>query len=293
MSGYPIRLKSVLHCRASTLEKLPLESIAFTKNTTQIRGAPLPRAAAPLNSLQQFRVITNGARKADLSVTITSPSGAQIRAHVIPTAEGYLVNFTPTQVGEYLLAVCFGGTPLTPQPIRLRCRNGSDAGRVRASGAGLGGGTVGRPAEFVIDTRGAGQGGLGVTVEGPCEAAINCRDNGDGTCNVAYLPTEPGDYTVNITFDERHIVGSPFQALVGPPANVRKIKVTGVGIQPHGKDAGTGTGFPTSPQIRLQCVECVMICCSGGAARLTATRTRRNATEMEDSLRVIRILPVH
>lgn len=177
-------------------------------------------------------------RKADLAVTITSPSGSQIRAHVIPTAEGYLVNFTPTQVGEYLLSVCFGGTPLSPFPIRLNCLTGSDSTKVRASGAGLARGMVGQPAEFMIDTRGAGQGGLGVTVEGPCEAAINCRDNGDGTCNVAYLPTEMGDYTVNVTFDDRHIAGSPFQAFVVPQPNLRKIKVSGIGIQPHGKDKG-------------------------------------------------------
>lgn len=191
--------------------------------------------AAPVNSLQQFRVITEGVRKADLAVTITSPSGTRIRAHVIPTAEGFLVNFTPTQLGEYLLSVCFGGTPISPYPFRLQCLTGSDSGKVQASGPGLERGVVGQPAEFLIDTRGAGQGGLGVTVEGPCEAAINCRDNGDGTCNVAYLPTEMGDYTINITFDDKHILGSPFQAIIAPQPNLKKIKVTGIGIQPHGK----------------------------------------------------------
>ncbi|KAI8043940.1 hypothetical protein M5D96_000088 [Drosophila gunungcola] len=87
----------------------------------------------------------------------------------------------------------------------------------------------------MIDTRGAGQGGLGVTVEGPCEAAINCRDNGDATCNVAYLPTEAGDYTVNITFNERHINGSPFQPLIVPVPNLKNTRVSGIGIQPHGR----------------------------------------------------------
>jgi filamin len=88
----------------------------------------------------------------------------------------------------------------------------------------------------MIDTRGAGQGGLGVTIEGPCEAAINCRDNGDGTCNVAYLPTECGDYSINITFNDRHIAGSPFNAIIVPEPNLKKIRVTGMGIQPHGNE---------------------------------------------------------
>lgn len=190
--------------------------------------------AAPVNSLQQFRVITKGLATADLTVSITTPSGNRMKAHVIPTAEGFLVNFTPTQLGEYLLSVCFGGTPITPRPFRLQCFPGTDSRKVTAHGPGLDYGIVNTPAEFLIDTRGAGQGGLGVTIEGPCEAAINCRDNGDGTCDVAYLPTEIGEYIVNITFNDDHISGSPFQALIVPQPNLNKIRVTGMGIQPHG-----------------------------------------------------------
>lgn len=192
------------------------------------------KIAAPINSLQQFRVITHGLDKADLAVTITSPSGHRIKAHVIPTVEGFLVNFTPTQLGEYLLSVSFGGTPISPQPFRLQCLVGSDSRKVQASGPGLRGGILGHPATFLIDTRGAGQGGLGVTIEGPCEAAINCRDNGDGTCNVAYLPTEIGEYTINITFNESHISGSPFQAKICLEVDLKRVKVSGMGVQSHG-----------------------------------------------------------
>jgi filamin len=180
-------------------------------------------------------VITQGAGgKADIAVSITSPSGTKVQAHVIPSPDGFLVNFTPTELGEYLLSISFGGEQLRATPYRLMCTNGSDAGRVLASGPGLERGMVNYPAEFMIDTRGAGQGGLGVTVEGPCEAAINCRDNGDGTCSVAYLPTEMGEYSINITFNEEHIPGSPFQAFISPEADVKRIKVSGNGIMPHG-----------------------------------------------------------
>ncbi|XP_076669355.1 filamin-A-like isoform X2 [Andrena cerasifolii] len=190
---------------------------------------------APVNSLQQFRVITQDAgNAADFQVTITAPSGNRVKAHVVPTHEGYLVNFTPTELGEYFLGISFGGEAVSNQPYRLTCVHGSDPGKVRASGPGLSHGIVHKPAEFVIDTRGAGQGGLGVTVEGPCEAAINCRDNGDGTCSVAYLPTEVGEYGINITFNDIHIAGSPFQAIVVKDTDVSKIKVSGDGIQPHG-----------------------------------------------------------
>ena len=198
--------------------------------------------AAPINSLQQFKVITQEAggrgTQAEITVAITSPSGHRIKAHIIPTGHGgYVVNFTPTELGDYLLHIAFGGTPISPLPYRLRCTppTFSPASKVRAYGPGLSTGMAGRQAEFIIDTRGAGQGGLGVTVEGPCEAAINCRDNGDGTCSVAYLPTDAGDYNINITFNDEPISGSPFMALIRPAdVDVSQIRISGSGIQRNG-----------------------------------------------------------
>lgn len=103
--------------------------------------------------------------------------------------------------------------------------------QVKAFGPGLKGGLVGNPAEFTIDTKGAGTGGLGLTVEGPTEAKIECSDNGDGTCSVSYLPTEPGDYLVNILFEEVHIPGSPFRADIQMPFDPTKVVVSGSGLK--------------------------------------------------------------
>ena len=58
-----------------------------------------------------------------------------------------------------------------------------------------------------METRGAGQGGLGLAIEGPSEAKMNCRDNRDGSCTVEYLPTKPGDYDITIKFADRPIPG--------------------------------------------------------------------------------------
>lgn len=79
---------------------------------------------APINSLQQFRVITKDAGQkgpADLGVTITSPTGKVIHGHIVPTAEGFLVNFTPTELGDYLLGISFGGEPISPAPYKMLC----------------------------------------------------------------------------------------------------------------------------------------------------------------------------
>jgi len=73
--------------------------------------------------------------------------------------------------------------------------------------AGLEGGHTNQPAIFTVETRGAGQGGLGLAIEGPSEAKMNCRDNRDGSCTVEYLPTKPGDYDIAIKFADRPIPG--------------------------------------------------------------------------------------
>lgn len=110
---------------------------------------------------------------------------------------------------------------------------------MKAHGPGLEGGLVGKPAEFTIDTKGAGTGGLGLTVEGPCEAKIECSDNGDGTCSVSYLPTKPGEYFVNILFEEVHIPGSPFKADIEMPFDPSKVVASGPGLE-HGKAGEAG-----------------------------------------------------
>lgn len=199
---------------------------------------------APINSLQQFRVITGDAGQADFTVVITGPSGGSTTAHVVPVSEGYVVNFTPTEVGEYQLGMALGGEMVNRPgggPYRVICTQASNPSKVSACGPGLSRGLVNRPAEFTIDTKKAGQGGLGVTVEGPCEAVINCRDNGDGTCSVAYMPKEAGDYVINITFNDCPIPGSPFNALIGTTAIpiihpiLNNVKVSGNGLQANGK----------------------------------------------------------
>lgn len=57
-------------------------------------------------------------------------------------------------------------------------------------------------------------------MEGPSKAEITCKDNKDGTCTVSYLPTAPGDYSIIVRFDDKHIPGSPFTAKITGGAGV-------------------------------------------------------------------------
>lgn len=218
-----------------------------------------PSSVAPVNSVQQFRVLTREAGRAEFAVVITGPSGGSVSAQVVPAADGYVVHFTPTELGEYRLGVTLGGEPVPRPgggPYRMTCTQASDPSKVTARGPGLSGGLVDRPAEFIIDTKRAGQGGLGVTVEGPSEAAINCRDNGDGTCSVAYMPRDAGDYVVNITFNDRPIPGSPFNALVVAAPTVNNVRASGNGLLANGNDQAAAVFARARQRCCVQLLAC-------------------------------------
>ncbi|NXG53435.1 FLNA protein, partial [Psilopogon haemacephalus] len=183
---------------------------------------------------QEFTVETLGAGgQGKVEVKVTGPSRRPIPCSVGPAPPGapHPVSFTPPEEGPYKVEVTYDGHPVPGSPFPLEALLPPDPTKVSAYGPGLQGGRVGTPAPFTIDTKGAGTGGLGLTVEGPCEAKIECQDNGDGSCSVSYLPTEPGDYAINILFAERHIPGSPFKAVVTPVFDPNKVTASGPGLE--------------------------------------------------------------
>uniref|UniRef100_A0A2K5S882 Filamin B n=1 Tax=Cebus imitator TaxID=2715852 RepID=A0A2K5S882_CEBIM len=214
-------------------------------------AAPLDLSKIKLNGLenrvevgkdQEFTIDTRGAGgQGKLDVTILSPSRKVVPCLVTPVTgrESSTAKFIPREEGLYAVDVTYDGHPVPGSPYAVEASLPPDPTKVKAHGPGLKGGLVGKPAEFTIDTKGAGTGGLGLTVEGPCEAKIECSDNGDGTCSVSYLPTKPGEYFVNILFEEVHIPGSPFKADIEMPFDPSKVVASGPGLE-HGKVGEAG-----------------------------------------------------
>ncbi|XP_041964970.1 filamin-C-like isoform X2 [Alosa sapidissima] len=183
---------------------------------------------------QEFTVNSKGAGgQGEVGVKMTSPSGRPIpcKLESDKANESTNVKYIPPEEGPYKVDVTYDGNPIPGSPFAVEALMPADPSKVRAYGPGLQGGIVGQPAPFGIDTKGAGAGGLGLTVEGPCEAKIECQDNGDGTCSVSYLPTEAGDYNINILFGEAHIPGSPFKAKVRPALDASKVVAKGPGLE--------------------------------------------------------------
>lgn len=77
----------------------------------------------------------------------------------------------------------------------------------------------------------------GFSIEGPSQAKIDCKDNGDGSADIAYWPTSPGEYAVHILCNEDDIPLSPFMADISPMTgkyDPTKVEVSGPGVQKLG-----------------------------------------------------------
>lgn len=57
---------------------------------------------------------------------------------------------------------------------------------------------------------------MAISVEGPSKADIEFKDRKDGSCDVAYTVSEPGDYRIGLKFNDRHIPDSPYKVYVSP-----------------------------------------------------------------------------
>ena len=180
----------------------------------------------------EFTIFTKDAGDGDVDVRVIDGNGKKVPADITDNKDGtYSVVYYPTTVGAYTVNITFNSESIPKSPFRVNvCQTNSKV--CRAYGPGLEKGFVNQNNEFKIETKGAGEGGLGLTIEGPSEAQIECKDNGDGSCDVTYLPPDPGDYVINILFADEHIPGSPFKARISYPFDPTKVKVEGPGIEP-------------------------------------------------------------
>lgn len=126
--------------------------------------------------------------------------------------------------------------PVPGSPFVIHVKSGCDPTRCKAFGPGLQGGKIDQKAKFTVSTREAGLGALSFAIEGPSEAKMSCIDNRDGSCDVEFMPTEPGVYDISIRFAEKHIPGSPFKVSIDGPQTVstgdfRSVKLYGPAVE--------------------------------------------------------------
>jgi filamin len=155
----------------------------------------------------------------DMEASVTSPSGVTEPCQVTDLGNGqYGIKFVPKELGVHTVSVKHRGMHIPGSPFQFTVGPITDLGahKVRAIGPGLERAEVNVPGHFNIYTHEAGAGALSIAMEGPSKADISCEDREDGTCEVEYLCTEPGDYAVTIKFNDQQIPDSPFKVFVAP-----------------------------------------------------------------------------
>ncbi|EPY81114.1 hypothetical protein CB1_000757022 [Camelus ferus] len=170
---------------------------------------PMESMLRPFNLVIPFTV-----QKGELTGEVRMPSGKTARPNITDNKDGTItVRYAPTEKGLHHMGIKYDGNHIPGSPLQFYV-DAINSRHVSAYGPGLSHGMVNKPATFTIVTKDAGEGGLSLAVEGPSKAEITCKDNKDGTCTVSYLPTAPGDYSIIVRFDDKHIPGSPFTAKI-------------------------------------------------------------------------------
>ncbi|KAG7999623.1 Filamin-C, partial [Nibea albiflora] len=187
-------------------------------------GRGLQPKGVRVKEVADFKVFTKGAGSGELNVSVKGPTGAEEQVKVRDAGNGvYECEYYPLKPGKYNSQHHLG-RPAHPTQVRVppfEVDVSQEAGfqKVRAWGPGLKTGMVGKSADFVVEAIGTDVGTLGFLHRRPAQARIECDDKADGSCDVRYWPTEPGDYAVHVICDDEDIKDSPFMAHILPAAN--------------------------------------------------------------------------
>ena len=164
----------------------------------------------------EFTVNAEGASDdGELVVTLQSSNNQTVSAQVSKTGDGnYICRVNPLETGKYMAHVRWNGEHIQGSPFKVKVMTPPKPENVKAYGPGLENGFIGQEGNFTVETGEGGAGTLAVRVHGPKGAfKINMRRHPDNerTILVRYDPNIIGIYTVDVTWSDVHIPGSPFK----------------------------------------------------------------------------------
>ncbi|CAI5454030.1 unnamed protein product [Caenorhabditis angaria] len=182
---------------------------------------------APVGVEQQFSVDYTNSGAALASVEVTHGEQA-IPTTVKKVKPGLLLcTFTPTIDGPHQIEVIIDGVPLIDGPYEVFI---SKLGTVRASGDALRKAQRARTARFEIINCEQNRGELDVMVSDPKGGPlpVRCYKQQDDSYWVEFTPEHLGTHTIEVTFGDVPVPGSPFKTEVVDP---KQVEVRGLGEQ--------------------------------------------------------------
>lgn len=207
-------------------------------------GRGLQTNGVRVRDMADFKVFTENAGDGVLNVKVIGPGGAPEHVDVRKIDETtYECIYRPMKEGRYVVTITYENQEISRSPFEVNVGPFKDS-KIRAYGPGLIGGVVGYPACFTVDTNGE-TGSIGFSIEGLSQAKIECHNNGDGSADVKYYPTVPGEYAVHILCNNEDIPKSPYMAQILPKTDYfpEKVEAYGPGLQKTGVVQGQPTEF--------------------------------------------------
>ncbi|XP_056102361.1 filamin-A isoform X3 [Rhinichthys klamathensis goyatoka] len=188
------------------------------------------RNVIPLGAINQAGfiscdiVLSSDISEGEITGEVITPSRKTAQPDVIDNKDGtIIIKFDPLEEGLHQLLIKSTGNDLPVLPLQFYANSRANRSTM-AYGCGLMYGIANETATFTICQEDSASSELDITIQGPSEADVRCLDNADGTCTVSYLPTEPGDYEIQVQHNEMPIRGSPFKAKI-TDGNVRTSQV--------------------------------------------------------------------
>ena len=150
------------------------------------------------------------------------------------SANTYECAFTPWEVGKHLLHVIWGIDHIPGSPFQIDIDH-SDDGVCTAVGTGLTEAIAGEPTNFNILTNEPGLVDDGILVVDiravHYKADVQIKDKRDGLYVVTYNAPAPGAYLGSITYNDKHITGSPFKIRVLTGADASRCHAYGPALE--------------------------------------------------------------
>ncbi|XP_041363463.1 filamin-A-like isoform X1 [Gigantopelta aegis] len=196
----------------------------------KVSGEGRKRVQFSISNSSEYSLKVIEADIVDLVGTIKSPKGQTEPCILKKLSNGELAiaSFTPHEQGDFVISVYRGEKHIKNSPFKVHVgdKEMGHAGKVSISGA-TSKATANKSNELIIDTTGAGYGGLGLSIEGPHRSDIDCVHVEGRKYTIHYSPHEPGIYILNVRFADDHIQGSPFLiAAEGSPSGRLRETIT-------------------------------------------------------------------
>lgn len=195
----------------------------------QVEGPGIEPNGVEIMKPTWFNVITKDAGHGDLNVHIKGPRGTVDCSSVEQEKGVEQFKYTANNGGEHVITIKYGGEQIPGSRFKVQVEPPTDPSKVVANGPGLApqGVRVNEPAKFTVKTKDAGHGNVGVKINGPAGELPYQVDSAPYTYNYTYLAEEPGEYTVDISFNDKPIPQSPYCVAI---TDASRVKITGPGL---------------------------------------------------------------